>query len=157
MNYMSCMFLCMIMFMLFVIAGCGSSVPSWDDYVGAVVEKTFPVPAEAIHSESMLTNSEMRYIQYTFPGFHDEDRIPDQYQQTILDWGWLEKERAETGNTVVYEKGNQLVQITVQENGFTILVPKQDRSLVIQGIESSEFTKERSDGHKQSENSDVNP
>lgn len=146
--------------MLLVIAGCGSSEPPLDDYVGAAVEKTFPVPAEAIHSESMLTNSEMRYIQYTFSGFHEKDKIPDQYQQTILDWGWVERESAKEGNTIVYEKDNQIVQVTVQDNGFTILVPKQDRNLVIQGIESSEFSKDRNDDSEQSQqshNSDSKP
>lgn len=145
----------MVMFMLLVITGCGSSEPSWDDYVGAVVEKTFPVPAEATHSESMLTNSEMRYIQYNFSGFHENDKIPDKYQETILNWGWVEKEGTEAGNTVVYEKGNQLVQVTVQENGFTILVPKQDRNLVIQGIESSEFSKNRSDENDNENENDI--
>lgn len=148
-------FVGIMMIMLLIISGCGSSEPSLDEYVGAVVEKTFPVPAEATHSESMLTNSEMRYIQYTMSGIHN-DTIPEQYQQAISDWGWIEKEGVKPGNTMIYEKDNQMIQVSVQDNGFTILVPKQDRNLVIKGIESNEDSNssEESSFSKESNSSD---
>lgn len=50
----------------------------------------------------------------------------------------MEREKEEsTGTTRVYEKGKQIVQLTIHDDSFTVLVPKKEEKTVIQGLESS--------------------
>ncbi|WP_059048771.1 hypothetical protein [Paenibacillus senegalimassiliensis] len=126
-----------VLMMVFVIAGCTSSEPGWTDFVGAAVDKSFPVPKEAKQSETVLNNSKMDYVHYSLTGLHESKDVPEAYEQVIAEWGWKELKEESTGTTWVYEKGKQIVQLTIHENSFTVLIPKPERKMVIQGLESS--------------------
>lgn len=123
--------------MLFVIAGCASSEPSWTNFVGAAVEKSFPVPKEASQTETALNNSKLDYVHYSLTGLKESSDVPEAYQKVIAEWGWKEKEEESTGTTRVYEKGKLVVQLTLHDDSFTVLVPKKEEKTVIQGLESS--------------------
>ncbi|MGG6312027.1 hypothetical protein [Paenibacillus macerans] len=126
-----------VLMMIFVIAGCASSEPSWTDYVGASVEKSFPVPKEASQTETALNNSKLDYVHYSLNGLQDDEDVPEAYQKVIEEWGWKEKKEESTGTTRVYEKGKLIVQLTLHDDSFTVLVPKKEEKTVIQGLESS--------------------
>ncbi|MBM6998168.1 hypothetical protein IM700_021080 [Paenibacillus sp. DXFW5] len=126
-----------VLMMIVVIAGCASSEPSWTDFVGSTVEKNFPVPKEANQTETALNNSKMDYVHYKLTGLKESNEIPEAYQKVIAEWGWKEKKEESTGTTRVYEKGKQIVQLTLHDDSFTVLVPKKEEKTVIQGLESS--------------------
>ncbi|WP_082691249.1 hypothetical protein [Paenibacillus rubinfantis] len=126
-----------VLMMMVVIAGCASSEPSWTDFVGSAVEKNFPVPKEANQTETALNNSKMDYVHYKLTGLQESSEIPEAYEKVIAEWGWKEKTEESTGTTRVYEKGKQIVQLTLHDNSFTVLVPKKEEKMVIQGLESS--------------------
>ncbi|WP_307402195.1 hypothetical protein [Paenibacillus anaericanus] len=123
--------------MTIIISGCTSSEPSWSTFVGAAVEKSYPVPKEANRTDAVLNNSKMDYVHYSFPGLREDDGVPEPYEKAISEWGWVEKVEENTGTTTVYEKGKLIVQLTIHDDSFTVLVPKTDEKVVIQGIESS--------------------
>ncbi|MGZ7445738.1 hypothetical protein [Paenibacillus sp. TH7-28] len=126
-----------VLMMMFVIAGCASSEPSWTNYVGAAVEKSFPVPKEASQTDNALNNSKMDYIHYSMKGLSESGGVPEAYEKVIEAWGWTEKKEESTGSTRVYEKGKKIVQLTIHDDSFTVLVPKLEDKAVIQGLESS--------------------
>lgn len=130
-------FMWVVVMILCIIAGCASSEPSWTNFVGAAVEKSFPVPKEAAQTETALNNSKMDYVHYSIAGIRENDGIPEAYQKVIQEWGWVERKEESTGATHVYEKGKLIVQLTVHDKSFTVLVPKLEEKTVIQGIEGS--------------------
>lgn len=121
---------------LFVIAGCGSSEPSWTTFVGASVEKSFPVPKEANRVETAPNNSKMDYAHYSLSGLNEDSGVPEAYQKIIKEWGWTEKAEESKGTTTVYEKDKLTVQLTIYNNSFTVLVPKKESRAVVQGLDS---------------------
>ncbi|WP_068778591.1 MULTISPECIES: hypothetical protein [unclassified Paenibacillus] len=122
--------------MLFVITGCGSSEPSWTTFVGASVEKSFPVPKEANRVETAPNNSKMDYAHYSLSGLNEDKGVPEAYQKIIKEWGWMEKAEESKGTTTVYEKDKLTVQLTIYNNSFTVLVPKRESRAVVQGLDS---------------------
>ncbi|MEK4508022.1 hypothetical protein [Paenibacillus sp. FSL K6-2524] len=130
-------FIGVVLMMTIIISGCTSSEPSWSTFVGAAVEKSYPVPKEANRTDAVLNNSKMDYVHYSFPGLREDDGVPEPYEKAISEWGWVERVEENTGTTTVYEKGKLIVQLTIHDDSFTVLVPKTDEKVVIQGIESS--------------------
>jgi len=122
--------------MLFVVTGCGSSEPSWTTFVGASVEKSFPVPKEANRVETAPNNSKMDYAHYSLSGLNEDSGVPEAYQKIIKEWGWTEKAEESKGTTTVYEKDKLTVQLTIYNNSFTVLVPKRESRAVVQGLDS---------------------
>ena len=132
-------FIAVVLMMIAIfISGCTSSSKlSWTTFVGAAVEKNFPVPKEANRTDSVLNNSKMDYVHYSLSGLREDDGVPEPYKKAITEWGWIEKVDENTGTTRVYEKGKLIVQLTIHDDSFTVLVPKNDGKVVIQGMESS--------------------
>ncbi|MNJ33471.1 hypothetical protein [Paenibacillus fonticola] len=130
-------FMGVVWMVLLVITGCASSTPSWTNFEGSAVEKSFPVPKEASITETALNNSRMDYVHYSLTGIEQSSSVPEKYQQVIHEWGWTEQEDQNSGTTRVYQKDKLVVQLTIHDDSFTVLVPKQDKKTVIQGLESS--------------------
>lgn len=125
--------------MILVIAGCGSSnsnFSSWTTFVGASVEKSFPVPKEADRIETAPNNSKMDYVHYSLSGLQEDSGVPPAYRKIIKEWGWKEKVEEGKGTTTVYEKDKLTVQLTIHNNSFTVLVPKKESKAVVQGLDS---------------------
>ncbi|MGF7049670.1 hypothetical protein J2T13_004191 [Paenibacillus sp. DS2015] len=125
--------LCMIMM---VLTGCNSSEISWDSYEGAANEKTFPVPNVASKTDRPTGNSELNYVRYSLPGLKEKEGIPDVYLQTINEWGWQENEDEQSDASRVFIKDNRVVQITIHDDFFMIMVPKNADKSVIRSLEN---------------------
>lgn len=125
--------------MLMIIAGCTSaeSSPSWESFTGSSVEKSFPIPKEAKRTETALNNSKLDYVHYSLKGLQESNGVPEEYTNAITLWGWTEETAESTGTTTVYKKDKLTVQLTIHDNSFTVLVPKQKEKAIIQGLESS--------------------
>lgn len=125
--------LCMI---IMVLTGCNSSEISWDSFEGAANEKSFPVPKVASKTDRPTGNPELNYARYMLPGLKEEDSIPDIYLQTIKDWGWQENEDEQSEASRVFKKDNLVVQVTIHDDFFMIMVPKNADKSVIRSLES---------------------
>lgn len=125
--------------MLILIAGCTptESSSSWESFTGSSVEKSFPIPKEAKRTETALNNSKLDYVHYSLKGLMESDGVPEEYANAITQWGWTEETAESTGTTRVYKKDKLTVQLTIHDNTFTVLVPKQVEKAIIQGLESS--------------------
>lgn len=121
--------------MFFVIVGCAASEPSWTTFMGSAVEKSFPIPKEAKRTETTMNNSKMDYVHYSLKGLRESSSVPEAYQKAITEWGWTEKTEESTGTTRVYSKDKLIVQLTIHDNSFTVLVPKNEDKAIIQGLE----------------------
>lgn len=129
-------FMGVVLMMIFVIAGCAASEPSWTTFVGSAVEKSFPIPKEAKRTETAMNNSKMDYVHYSLSGLRESNGVPDAFQKAITEWGWTENTEESTGTTLVYKKDKLVVQLTIHDNSFTVLVPKMEEKAIIQGLES---------------------
>ncbi|MNH46737.1 hypothetical protein D3C79_1096480 [compost metagenome] len=76
-------------------------------------------------------------MHYSLNGLHESEGVPEEYEKAITQWGWEEKTEESTGTTRVYKKDKLTVQLTIHDNSFTVLVPKQQSKAIIQGLESS--------------------
>ncbi|WP_410512935.1 hypothetical protein PaeBR_00065 [Paenibacillus sp. BR2-3] len=124
--------LCIVMGLL---AGCGTKELSWQSFEGALNEKSFPVPKEANSPDRTTTNVAMDYVRYSLPGLKEKDSIPEPYLKTIKAWGWSEQEKEETGASRVFEKDGLNVHISVHDDYFIVMVPKEKKAS-IKGLES---------------------
>ncbi|MBA9087593.1 uncharacterized lipoprotein YehR (DUF1307 family) [Fontibacillus solani] len=136
-RYSLCFMLGVLMLSV-VVTGCTTAESSsWTSFTGSSVEKSFPVPKEAKRTETALNNSKMDYMHYSLNGLHESEGVPEEYEKAITQWGWEEKTEESTGTTRVYKKDKLTVQLTIHDNSFTVLVPKQQSKAIIQGLESS--------------------
>ncbi|MEF2968776.1 hypothetical protein V3851_23520 [Paenibacillus sp. M1] len=129
-------FMGVVFMVLTIIAGCADSEPTWTTFVGSAVEKSFPIPKEAERTETAMNNSKMDYVHYSLSGLSESEGVPEAYQKAITEWGWTEKTEESKGTTRVYKKDKLIVQLTIHDNAFTVLVPKIEQKAVIQGLES---------------------
>ncbi|MDP4099153.1 hypothetical protein OIN60_20765 [Paenibacillus sp. P96] len=113
-----------------ILTGCGSNEPSWTAFEGAANAKTFPVPKEANKTERASKSSEIDYVRYTLPGIKENDDIPGPYLQEIAAWGWKEEASQSSGSQKVFLRDGQIVQLSVHDDFFTVLVPKDKKSTV---------------------------
>ncbi|WP_379137135.1 hypothetical protein [Paenibacillus sp. sgz500958] len=123
--------LCIIVGLL---AGCGTKEPSWQSFEGALNEKSFPVPKEANSPDRTTTNVAMDYVRYSLPGLKEKQGIPEPYLKEIEAWGWSEQDD-EKGTSRVFQKDGLSVHITVHDDYFIVMVPKEKKAS-IKGLES---------------------
>ncbi|HEY2492316.1 MAG TPA: hypothetical protein VGI33_05345 [Paenibacillus sp.] len=121
---------------IMVLTGCNSSEISWDSFEGAANEKNFPVPKVASKTDRPTGNSELNYVRYSLPGLKEEDSIPDVYLQAIKSWGWQEKEDEQSDASRVFNKDNRVVQVTIHDDFFMIMVPKNADKSVIRSLDN---------------------
>ncbi|GAB6927993.1 hypothetical protein JCM10914A_19760 [Paenibacillus sp. JCM 10914] len=123
---------------LLVASGCGaSSQPSWKSFDGAANVKSFPVPKEANKTEQTTGNSDLDYVRYALPGLKEDQSVPEVYLEEIESWGWTQKEIEDSGSSLVFEKGKNIVHLTVHDDFLIITVPAQFKKQMIQGLESN--------------------
>lgn len=125
-----------VLIMLLLITGCTDSEPSWTTFVGSAVEKSFPVPKEAKRTETAMNNTKVDYVHYSMTGLREDDPVPEPYLKAITEWGWTENTQESTGTTRVYTKDKLVVQLTLNKDSFTVLVPKMQDKTTIKGLES---------------------
>lgn len=113
--------LCIVMTIL---VGCGNSEPLWVSFEGAANEKSFPVPKEANKKDRSAANSEMNVIHYSLSGLKESNVFPEAYLQTITEWGWQEVADEQREVVRMFKKDNKVVQVTVHDDFFVIMVPK---------------------------------
>ena len=118
-----------------LVAGCGTKELSWQSFEGALNEKGFPVPKEANSPDRMTTNVAMDYVRYSLPGLKEKDSIPDPYLEAIKAWGWSEQPKEETSGSRVFQKDGLNVHLTVHDDYFIVMVPKEKKA-AIKGLES---------------------
>jgi len=118
-----------------LLAGCGTKEPSWQSFEGALNEKSFPVPKEANSPDRTTTNAAMDYVRYSLQGLKEEDSIPDPYLDEIEAWGWIEQKKEEIGSSRVFQKDGLNVHVTVHDDYFIVMVPKEKKAS-IKGLES---------------------
>lgn len=111
-----------------MLAGCGTKEPSWDTFEGAMNEKSFPVPKEANSPDRTTTNEAMDYVRYSLPGLKEKNDIPEPYLNTIKEWGWTEQEDQEKAGSRVFQKNGLTVHVTVHDDYFIIMVPKEKKT-----------------------------
>ncbi|WP_106769570.1 hypothetical protein [Paenibacillus faecalis] len=117
--------------------GCGSSAqPSWESFVGAANVKSFPIPKEANKTEQTKGNSDLDYVRYALPGLKESEDLPEPYLEVIESWGWSEKKEEQDGSSLVFEKGESIVNLTVYDGFLIISVPAPLKKEAIQGLES---------------------
>ncbi|MNE47018.1 hypothetical protein D3C76_103740 [compost metagenome] len=136
-RYSLCYLLGVLMLSVVVVGCTSAESSSWTSFTGASVEKSFPVPKEAKRTETALNNSKLDYVHYSLNGLQESDGVPEEYEDAIIQWGWAEETKESTGTTRVYKKDKITVQLTIHDNSFTVLVPKQQQKAIIQGLESS--------------------
>lgn len=123
---------------LLIGSGCGASTePSWKSFDGAANVKSFPVPKEANKTEQTTGNSDLDYVRYALPGLKEDDSIPEPYLDEIVSWGWKQKETEDNGSSLVFEKGKNIVHLSVHDDFLIITVPAQFKKQAIQGLESN--------------------
>ena len=127
--------LCSIMI---VLVGCGNTDPSWASFEGAANEKSFPVPKEGNKKDRPANNSEINVVRYFLPGLKEKDAFPEVYLETILEWGWQEDEDEQEQRDAVrvFKKDKKVVQVTVEDDFFVIMVPKHTDKSVIRSLEN---------------------
>lgn len=125
--------LCMV---IVILVGCESSKPSWASFEGAANEKSFPVPKEADKKDRSANNSEMNVVRYSLPGLKESDDFPEVYLQTISEWGWQEDTEEQRKAVRVFKKDNKVVQVTVHDDFFVIMVPKATDKSVMRSLEN---------------------
>lgn len=118
-----------------ILAGCGTKEPSWQSFQGALNEKSFPVPKEANSPDRTTTNVAMDYVRYSLPGLKEKKSIPEPYLEEIEAWGWIELEKEGTGSSRVFQKDGLNVHVTVHDDYFILMVPKEKKTS-IKGLES---------------------
>jgi len=120
-----------------LLAGCGTKEPSWQSFEGALNEKSFPIPKEANSPDRTTTNAAMDYVRYSLPGLKEKDSIPDPYLEEIKAWGWVEVKQKNDESVVsrVFQKDGLNVHITVHDDYFILMVPKEKKAS-IKGLES---------------------
>ncbi|MEK3732793.1 MULTISPECIES: hypothetical protein [Paenibacillus] len=117
-------------------SACGTHAePSWNSFNGAANVKSFPVPREANKTEQTSGNTELDYVRYALPGIKEGDDIPEPYLNEIESWGWKQR-KDDSGASLVFEKGNSIVHLTVHDGYLIIMVPSQTKKQAIQGLES---------------------
>lgn len=127
---------------LLIGSGCGATAePSWKSFDGAANVKSFPVPKEANKTEQTTGNSDLDYVRYALPGLKEDESIPEPYLKEIESWGWTQKEVEENGSSLVFEKGKNIVHLTVHDGYLIITVPTQMKKQVIQGLEGNKTNK----------------
>lgn len=127
---------------LLIGSGCGlSTEPTWKSFDGAANVKSFPVPKEANKTEQTTGNIDLDYVRYALPGLKEDESIPEVYLEEIESWGWEQKETDDNGSSLVFEKGKNIVHLTVHDDFLIITVPTQLKKQVIQGLESNKANK----------------
>ncbi|WP_054954640.1 hypothetical protein [Paenibacillus dakarensis] len=122
---------------LMVGSGCGASVkPSWESFDGAANVKSFPIPKEANKTEQTKGNSGLDYVRYSLPGLKESESLPEAYIKEIESWGWKEKKEERKGSSLVFEKGKNIVHLTVHDDYLIITVPAPLKKEAIKGLES---------------------
>lgn len=117
-------------------SGCGASnEPSWKSFDGAANVKSFPVPKEANRAEQTKGSGDLDYVRYALPGLKEEESLPKPYLEEIESWGWKEKKEDQKGSSLVFEKGKNIVHLTVHDDFLIITVPAPLKRS-IQGLES---------------------
>lgn len=111
-----------------LVIGCGAKEPSWTAFEGAANVKTFPVPKEANKTDRANGNSDMDFVRYALPGMKEADDIPTPYLQEIAAWGWKEEKEQSAPSQRVFLKDKQIVHLSVHDDYFTLLVPKDTKS-----------------------------
>ncbi|WP_438348336.1 hypothetical protein ACP8HI_22400 [Paenibacillus sp. FA6] len=117
------------------LSGCGSSKPSWTSFEGAANEKSFPVPKEANQRDHSAANLEMNVANYSLPGLKEDDLFPAAYLEAISEWGWLEDEEDQQDVARVFKKDNKVVQVTILDDYFVIMMPKANDKSMVRSLE----------------------
>lgn len=111
-----------------VLAGCGTTEPTWDAFEGALNEKSFPVPAEASSPDRATTNIAMDYVRYSLPGLKEKEGIPEPYLKAIKEWGWEEEKQDKNEATSrVFRKEESTVHLSVYDDYFIVMIPKDKK------------------------------
>ncbi|BCG56586.1 hypothetical protein [Paenibacillus sp. URB8-2] len=118
-----------------MLAGCGSTKPSWESFEGALNEKSFPVPKEANSPDRTTTNAAMDYVRYSLPGLKEKDSIPEPYFKAIQNWGWHELTEDKASSSHVFKKDQLVVHLTIHDGYFIVMIPK-DKKTAVQSIGS---------------------
>lgn len=118
-----------------MLIGCGTKEPAWDTFEGALNEKSFPVPYEANSPDRTTTNVAMDYVRYSLSGLNEKEGVPDPYLEAIQAWGWVEQKEEDAGNSRVFEKDGLIVHLTVHDDYFIVMIPKEKKAS-IKGLKS---------------------
>ncbi|UQZ34206.1 hypothetical protein C2I18_12105 [Paenibacillus sp. PK3_47] len=118
-----------------MLVGCGTKAPSWDSFEGAMNEKSFPVPKEATSPDSTTTNVAMDYVRYSLPGLKEKNGVPEPYLEAIKAWGWEELKEDESENSRVFQKEGLIVHLTVHNDYFIVMIPKENK-VSVKGLKS---------------------
>lgn len=113
-----------------LMTSCGTKAPTWNTFEGSLNEKTFPVPYEASAPDQTTTNEAMDYVRYSLPGLKEEEGIPEPYLDAIEAWGWTEKKEEQVGSSRVFQKDELIVHLTIQDDFFIVMIPKEKKSLI---------------------------
>ncbi|NMO98274.1 hypothetical protein [Paenibacillus lemnae] len=121
---------------LLIGSGCGASEkPSWELFDGAANVKSFPVPKEANRTEQAKGAGDLDYVRYTLPGLKEKDSLPEPYLEEIRSWGWQEKKDKQNSSSLIFEKGKNIVHLSVHDDSLIITIPATIQK-DIQGLES---------------------
>ncbi|MHA0857584.1 hypothetical protein [Paenibacillus sp. CMAA1364] len=118
-----------------ILSGCGSSKPSWTSFEGAANEKSFPVPKEANQKDRSTANTDMNVVNYSLPGLKETSVFPEPYLESIIEWGWHEVKEDRQDAVRVFQKDNKVVQVTILDNCFLIMLPKANDKSVVRSLE----------------------
>lgn len=113
-----------------ILASCGTKAPTWDNFEGALNEKSFPVPHEANSPDQTTTNVAMDYVRYSLPGLKEKEGIPEEYMEVIKAWGWVELEEESSDSSGVFQKDGLTVHLTVHDDYFIVMIPKEKKSTI---------------------------
>ncbi|MBO2945917.1 hypothetical protein JJQ72_18215 [Paenibacillus sp. F411] len=117
-------------------SGCSiSDKPTWESFDGAANVKSFPVPKEANRTEQAKGTGELDYVRYVLPGLKEDESLPEPYLEEIKSWGWQEKEDQEGTSPIIFEKGKNIVHLTVHDDSLIITIPAPVKK-ELQGLES---------------------
>lgn len=112
-----------------LLSGCSEEEPSWHAFDGAINEKGFPVPQDANTPDRTTANAAMDYVRYSLPGLKAKEGIPDPYMDAIEAWGWEEIKAEEVdGSSRIFKKDQSIVHITVYDDYFILMVPKEKKA-----------------------------
>ncbi|WDH80487.1 hypothetical protein PUW24_20510 [Paenibacillus urinalis] len=86
-------------------------------YIESNIQKGFPVPSNALKTESGSYNADLLVERYELEGLKFENSIPEEYVNEIVKQGWKEIKEEQMGGMRVFSKDGEKVNIVTQ-NGF---------------------------------------
>lgn len=114
--------LLILLLLTVLVAGCSNVYSHEAGYRMAIINQGFPVPKEAYEVKAEECVGEIsKAAKYKLKGIGDADgNPPDEYLQTIEEWGWIDLVDERRGSIHFYEKNGKIMSLNIHQNVFDV-------------------------------------